>query len=95
MHISPEEAFSILESWRNGRISLRVHLPGQAQPVNSTIREIDGTVVHLGSDPGTLQVDLHGADFNGDARKEYSSRGAYLVCEFRSGDRYSFYVQNI
>jgi hypothetical protein len=95
MHISSEEAFSLLKSWRNGRTALRVHLPGQTQPVNSTIREIEGTVVRLGSDPETLQIDLHGADFNGDARKEHSSRGAYLVCEFRSGDRCSFYVQNI
>jgi hypothetical protein len=95
MHISSDEALSLLESWRDGRVSLRVHMPGQTQPAEATIREIDGTVVRLGSDPATLQFDLHGADFNGDARKEYSGRGAYLVCEFPSGDRYSFYVQNI
>jgi hypothetical protein len=94
MHISPKEAFSVLEDWRNRRIALRVHLPGQAQPVNSTIREIEGAVVRLGSDPETLQIDLHGADFNGDARTEYSGHGAYLVCEFRNGNRYSFYVQS-
>jgi len=95
MHISPEEAFSLLESWREGRVSLRVHMPGQTQPVKATIREVEGTVVRLSSDLEPFQFDLHGADFNGDARREHSSRGAYLVCEFPSGDRYSLYVENI
>jgi hypothetical protein len=94
MHISPEEAFSLLESWRDSHISLRVHLRGRREPAYTTVREIEGSVVRLNSDSEDLQIDLLGADFNGDGRTEHGNRGAYLVCEFGNGDRCSFYVQS-
>lgn len=63
------------------------HLPGRGreQPVEAKIGALAGTVVSLLSDSETLQIDLHGADFNGDARPRSSSHGAYLVCEFHNG----------
>jgi hypothetical protein len=44
-------------------------------------------VIELRDDRTKLQVDLQEADFNGDV-----SSPAYLVCEFRNGERYSFSV---
>ena len=38
-------------------------------------------------------MDLSGADFNGDRRSPpNANHGAYLVCEFRNEDRWSFYA---
>ena len=89
MHIPLEEALSLLRSWRNEGTRLGIHASGSGfrQELRATIREMKGTVVELCDDRTKLQVDLQGADFNGDL-----SAPGYLVCEFRNGDRYSFYV---
>src|ERR1700680_3412888 len=87
MHIPLDEALSLLSNWRNEGTRLRIHASGSGfrQDLRGTIRELKGTVVEVCDDQRNLQVDLQGADFNGDV-----SSPAYLVCEFRNGDRYSF-----
>jgi hypothetical protein len=87
MHISLEEALLLLNSWRNQGTRLRIHGSGAEllQDLRGTIRELNGTIVEVCDDKRKLQVDLQGADFNGDV-----SSPAYLVCEFRNGGRYSF-----
>jgi hypothetical protein len=46
-------------------------------------------VVTVDADADKLQIDVQGADFHGDNRIDHS---AYLVCEFRNGDRCYFHV---
>ena len=89
MHIRLEEALGLLETWRNLGTPLQVHVSrsGAQQDVRGAIRDIRGTVVGLGIDPTYLELNLQGADFNGDEKS-----AAYLVCEFPNGDRYSFYL---
>jgi hypothetical protein len=91
MNISPEEALALLERWRQAHTLLRIHLPGRQQPIQATIGAIAGSVITVISSPESLQIDLEGSVFNGDGRPEISSN-AYLTCEFRNGDRYSFYA---
>jgi len=56
-----------------------------------TIRGLRGTVVELDAASERLEVDLQGAEFNGDRRAApRSSYEPYLVCEFPNGDRCSF-----
>lgn len=90
MNISSQEAVSLLEAWKNAGITLRVHIAGKE--LQATVGAITGTVIRLITDSGDLDVDVHGADFNGDKGKGSSNAGGYLVCEFRNDDRYSFYV---
>jgi hypothetical protein len=95
MHISSEEAMSLLIGWRNEGTPLEVRLSrsGAREEVRGTIRELRETIVEVFSDSGKLQVDLQGAEFNGDKSAPASSNyAAYLVCEFPNGDRSSFYV---
>jgi hypothetical protein len=95
MHISFEEAMSLLITWRNEGTPLEVRLSrsGGREDVRGTIRELRETIVEVFSDSGQLQVDLKGAEFNGDKSAPASSNyAAYLVCEFPNGDRSSFYV---
>lgn len=88
MHISLEEAISLLDEWRKTGIVLRVHFSptGGHQDLQAIVRELRATVVALYAGAERLDVDLQGASFNGDSRAP-----AYLVCEFRNGDRCSFY----
>lgn len=94
MNISLEEAFSLLGRWRDGNVSLRVRLSNRRSPMDAQVRGIAGTVISLVSGAEELRVDLQGAEFNGDARAENSNHGPYLICEFRNGDRHSFYVRS-
>ena len=89
LHIPLDEALSLLSNWRNEGTRLRIHASGSGfrQDLQGTIRELKGTVVEVCADRTQVQVDLHGADFNGDM-----SSPAHLVCEFHNGDRYSFDV---
>jgi len=82
------KAFRLLEMWRGQGTTLQVNVcsSGIQQDVRSMIWEIRGTVVAVGTDQSDLEVDLQGADFNGDEKS-----GAHLVCEFPNGDRSSFY----
>jgi hypothetical protein len=86
MHIPLEEALTLLGRWRDQQTSLKVHLScsGLRQDLESRIEDLRGTVVNVSADQPKLEVDLQGADFNGDQ--------SYLVCEFPNGDRCSFRV---
>jgi hypothetical protein len=86
MNITSEEAISLLEEWRTAGTPLRVHLSGKE--FQAAIDAITGTQISLISGREKVQIDVQGADFNGDSRKV----SGYLVCEFRDGDRCSFYV---
>lgn len=89
MHIRLEEALTLLNGWRNRETPLQLHVScsGLRQDLQGTIRDLHGTLVDVSVDQPKLQLDLQGADFNGD-----ESSPAYLVCEFPNGDRYSFNV---
>jgi hypothetical protein len=93
MNISFAEAFSLLEAWRNASIPLQVHFSGKE--FQATIGAITGTVVSLITGLENMQIDIQGAEFNGDARPKSSNQSAYLVCEFRNGDRCSFYARRM
>jgi hypothetical protein len=89
MHIPLDEALALLNDWRNKGTPLRIHVSalGAAQELRGRIQELNGTIVEVRDDGPKFKVDLQGADFNGDW-----SPPAYLICEFRDGGRYSFYV---
>jgi hypothetical protein len=91
MNISFAEAFSLLEAWRDANTPLRVHFSGKES--QATIGAIAGTVVSLVTGVETLRIDVEGADFNGDPGPKGWKQAAYLVCEFRNGDRCSFSVR--
>ena len=88
MHIRLDEALTLLSRWKIRETPLNVYVsrPGSVQDLHGKVRELEGTTVEVHDDRSSLQLDLQGADFNGDG----SSR-EYLVCEFRDGKRYSFY----
>jgi hypothetical protein len=89
MHIRLDEALMLLSRWRNRETSLRLHVSGSGaqHDLQGTIQDLQGTVVEVLADQAKLQLDLEGAEFNGD-----ESTPAYLVCEFRDGNRYAFYA---
>jgi hypothetical protein len=94
MHLSREEAISILETWKNERVSLRIYFSraGANREFQASIREISGSAIELDADSEILHVDLEGAEFNGDTNAAASSDyKAYLVCELPNGDRCYFY----
>src|ERR1700730_9487374 len=95
MHVSLDEAMSLLNTWSTEGVSLQVHSSrsGLREDLRGAIRALRGTIVEIISDSKELQIDLQGADFNGDKSPPPGSQYAgYLVCEFRNGDRCSFYV---
>jgi hypothetical protein len=88
MHLRLDEALNLLNNWKNRETPLNVYVsrPGFLQDLNGKVRELRGTIVEVCADQSNLQLDLEGADFNGDGFTR-----EYLVCEFRDGKRYSFY----
>jgi len=84
---------SLLDSWKNEMTPVRVHSSrsGVRQDLQGVIQDLERQTVVISSESGKLQVDLEGAEFNGDKSAPASSNyGAYLICEFRNGDRCSF-----
>jgi hypothetical protein len=54
---------------------------------------INGAVINFEADGEKIAIDLDGAEFNGDRRPPPNpSHGGYLICEYRNGDRFSFYA---
>jgi hypothetical protein len=95
MNITLDEAALLLDSWKATGTLLRVHLlrAGQARELQAKVKDIESTVVNFDAGGEEIAVDLGGADFNGDRRAPLnSSHGAYLICEYRNGDRFSFYA---
>jgi hypothetical protein len=95
MHITLEEAISLLDNWKQMGTLLRVRCssPGDLRELQATVESVKDGVAELGSGSEEIKIDLHGAEFNGDRRESArSDYGAYLVCEYRNGDRYSFYA---
>jgi hypothetical protein len=97
MNITFDEAVSLLDTWKTAGTVLRVHLSraGNSRELQATIKDIQGAIVRVSASVGgeETEVDLTGAEFNGDRRlAPNSSQGAYLVCEYRNGDRFSFYA---
>jgi len=89
MNIRIDEALRLLTNWKNQETSLQVHLSrsGVREDFRGTIRNVEGSVIEFLDQHKKVQVDVQGADFNGD-----ESSPGYLVCEFANADRYSFYV---
>ena len=95
MHITLDEAKSLLDSWKATGTVLKVYLPraGRSQELQATVANISGAIVGIDASGDKIELDLTGAEFNGDRRSApNSNQGAYLVCEYRNGDRYSFYA---
>jgi hypothetical protein len=95
MHIELNEAISLLDSWKATGTVLRMHLfrAGQSRELQAKVKDINDAVINIDAHGEAIAIDLDGAEFNGDRRSPPSSNhGAYLVCEYRSGDRFSFYA---
>jgi hypothetical protein len=97
MNITLDEAVSLLDTWKTAGTVLRVHLSraGNSRELQAAIKDIKGVIVTVSASGGAeeMEIDLTGAEFNGDRRlAPNSSQGAYLVCEYRNGDRFSFYA---
>jgi len=95
MHITLEEAISLLDNWKQTGTLLRVcsSRSGDLWELQATIKSVKDGVAELTAGSDEMKIDLHGAEFNGDRRESArSDYGAYLVCEYRNGDRYSFYA---
>jgi hypothetical protein len=95
MHITIEEAISLLDVWRTQETVLDIHFScaGNRRELHETVVGIKGGVVNLSGAEGATRLDLTGAEFNGDRRcPPNSNHGAYLVCEYANGDRWSFYA---
>lgn len=95
MHLSQEEAVSLLSAWKQAGTPLRVFFSrhGSDQMFQATIREVTALAVKLASASETFNIELLGAEFNGDPNASASSEyEAYLVCELRGGERCYFYV---
>ena len=60
------------------------------------MKDINGSVINFDAGGEEIEIDLDGAEFNGDRRSPpNSSHGAYLICEYRNGDRFSFYAPRL
>ena len=95
MHITLEEAISLLDNWKLMGTLLRVRCsrPDGLRELKATVKSIKDGVAELSAISEEMKIDLHGAEFNGDRRESArSDYGAYLVCEYPNGDRYSFYA---
>jgi hypothetical protein len=93
MHLSREEATSILETWKNEVASLRIYFSraGANREFHAIIETITGSAIELDAGSEILHVDFEGAEFNGDKNAAASSDyKAYLVCELPNGDRCYF-----
>jgi hypothetical protein len=95
MHITLDEAVSLLDSWKATGTVLRMHLfgTGQSRELQAKVKDIKGALINFNANGEEIAIDLDGAHFNGDRRSSSnSSHGAYLICEYRNGDRFSFYA---
>jgi len=96
VNISAEEALALLNAWKTEGVVVRAYFSGRRAPdqeLQSTVAAINGSTVTLATASEEIKVDLSGADFNGDRRSPpNANHGAYLVCEFRNEDRWSFYA---
>src|SRR5208283_4028780 len=95
MHITLGEAISLLDSWKATGTVLRVRLfrAGQGRELQAKVKDISSAVVNFDAGGEEIAIDLDGAEFNGDRRAPpNSNHGAYLICEYRNGDRFSFYA---
>jgi hypothetical protein len=98
LHLSADEAFSLLDSWKQAGTQLEVHMirSGNRTEVSGAIRARKDFLIELASDTGVLRVDLQGAEFNGDPHPPKNSiYDSYLTCEFRNDDRCAFYVPRV
>ena len=95
MHIELNEAISLFDSWKAAGTVLRVHLfrAGQSRELPALVKDISGAAINFNANGEEMAIDLDRAEFNGDRRSSpNSSYGAYLTCEYRNGDRFSFYA---
>ena len=95
MHIELNEAISLLDSWKATGTVLRVHSfrAGQSRELQAKVNDINEAIINVDADGEAIAIDLDGAEFNGDRRPPpNSSHGAYLICEYRNGDRLSLYA---
>jgi hypothetical protein len=95
VHIDVAEAITLLEGWAADKTTLRVCFsrPGTSREANGHITGIKGKTVKLDTDSGAMEISLYDAEFNGDRRAPANSPyGAYLICDFRNDNRWTFYA---
>lgn len=96
VNINQEEAVSILEMWKTSGIDLQLSASrsGANEKLTVKVEAVRNEVIDLRVGGEVLQISLAGAEFNGDRRgaPPRSTHGAYLICEYRNGDRYAFYA---
>lgn len=95
MNITAEEAFALLNLWKEQGTVLRVHFSGRGRKSQELQAKIilSGSIINVTAPSGDIPVDLARADFNGDRRASPNAGyGAYLICEFRNDDRVAFYA---
>lgn len=88
----------MLSAWKREGTALRIFFPRPeaSREFYATIGGLTASAVELVSASDTLGVELEGAEFNGDPNASPSSEyKAYLVCEFRTGERCYFYVPRL
>ena len=80
MHITLEEAISLLDNWKLMGTLLRVRCsrPDGLRELKATVKSIKDGVAELSAISEEMKIDLHGAEFNGDRRESArSDYGAY------------------
>lgn len=89
MHLQLNEALALLDRWKNEGTRIRIRASGSTAPQEllGTIRKVTGSTVGIGDEAKKLEIDLSGADLNGDP-----AHAEYLVCEFSDGRRYALHV---
>lgn len=94
--LSSAKAFKRLNEWRSDKTSLEVHVSLRQRvwaDVWGIIREIEGTVVEVGSDAGTLRLGLRDAIFEWrDDSPSTSHFREALSAKFSDGDEVIFSV---
>jgi hypothetical protein len=95
MNLRLEEAISLFETWRSEQTELDVHFSTRKEnkELRARVKSVAGTAIMLAGETEDVEVQLEGADFNGDRGAPLNAKhGSYLVCEFRNDDRWAFYA---
>lgn len=89
------QALSRLNTWREDKTSLEVTVsrPGLWVEIWGAVREIRGFIVEIGSDAGTLRLELQDGVFDWrDDSPPTSAFSAALCVKFRNGDMILFSI---
>jgi hypothetical protein len=95
VNLTAPEALVLLERWKANSTVLDVtgDTQGGLRKDQAKVKEVSGDSVRVATATGELKISLAGAIFNGDPDAPSSFRySAYLICEFKNDDRWTFYA---